>query len=454
MCDDVCMCIMLTAEYTRVMLRTTYQSLYDKLLIHFLFSFIITRYHMVDMLAIIAVLILICIINVVSEMDMIKGKYYDMIDASISRVYKNVYSNECRSMIDSEYELYMKHYLLEEKIPFEHYDIASECNEDNTANNIQLQSCNINDEDTDIAIMFIMLVHDDALMTSRIIKNLNDSTNLFIIHADSKTSLRSMYQLKYLLKAYHNLYIMEDQIDITWGGFSIVNATLAAIKYGSSLQLHFDYIINLSSSHYPIKSNLCIKQTLSKRRNDNGEGDKIYMRYNNRPIHPSPSLWYSYVECDQSMHRIAPLHFIDSIDIYSGSQWFLLPSYTIDWLLHSDFSRDFIEYAKHILIPDEIYFITLFKNSPYCNQIVNQNYVFAKFLDWDVSYHQMDNKEKKLKCLSVNQMHCGRSPYLLNYTHRNELTSTVNLNFFARKLSINDIQLLDEIDEAAKQCHI
>jgi hypothetical protein len=60
-----------------------------------------------------------------------------------------------------------------------------------------------------------------------------------------------------------NIFVMDRYRQaLNWGGFTIVNATLGAMMYGWETGRHFDFLIDLSGTHYPIKSNKAIREAL------------------------------------------------------------------------------------------------------------------------------------------------------------------------------------------------
>jgi len=63
-----------------------------------------------------------------------------------------------------------------------------------------------------------------------------------------------------------------------------VNATLAAMRLGWQTQRHFDYLVLLSGTSYPIKSNQIIRETLAKKPN------AVYMDVTEDPARPPPEV--------------------------------------------------------------------------------------------------------------------------------------------------------------------
>lgn len=151
---------------------------------------------------------------------------------------------------------------------------------------------------TKLSILYILLVHDYADFVTSIVDALDEPQHVFIIHVDTKAE-----HIQATLKHYYeyvdtpttlpsdidvdvgvevdveldgtsnskpkstgrgtgsgsgvnrNVYIMEEQREAcNWGGFSIVNATLNAMRFAIDRGMQFDYCLDVSGTSYPIKS--------------------------------------------------------------------------------------------------------------------------------------------------------------------------------------------------------
>ena len=141
------------------------------------------------------------------------------------------------------------------------------------------------------------MVHDQLSMVNSIIQALNEPQHHFIVHVDLKASQLYRELLEYYTPTnstvpeeyrhyrepsqyvrsqitnythlinphipkrpgggiYSNVYIMQEEREAcNWGGFTIVNATLNAMRLAVlSLQLEFDYCLDVSGTSYPLKT--------------------------------------------------------------------------------------------------------------------------------------------------------------------------------------------------------
>lgn len=186
------------------------------------------------------------------------------------------------------------------------------------------------------SLLYILLVHDHPTFTQRLLQALiNQQRNLeveinIVIHIDKES--HELYQ--FFTENLSDLLIMDNKttiihflphnetFSISWGGFSIVKATLKCLQYSVTLGINFDYVINLSGRHYPLKPNTYIIQTLKAHK----QHSTVFMDISPVPTIPQPSeLWQQYVECDKQLHRIGQYYLLRHMHMFQGSQWFALP---------------------------------------------------------------------------------------------------------------------------------
>lgn len=157
----------------------------------------------------------------------------------------------------------------------------------------------------EMAMLYIMLVHNNSEFVERIINSLNEPQHTFIIHVDLKaTAVRANLISTTSLRPNVFLVGIEQSQRVNWGGYSAVNATIQSMQYAIELGRPFHYMQLLSGTSYPIKSNLAIRTELAQ------QPGAIYMDVFEEPSVPHESVWFNYVECDDRLHRIHRLSII------------------------------------------------------------------------------------------------------------------------------------------------
>jgi hypothetical protein len=294
-----------------------------------------------------------------------------------------------------------------------------------------------------LSILYVMLVHNHPEFAVRIIDALDEPMHSFVIHVDVNANDVYDYLTQTLAQRANIQLVSQGREMISWGGFSIVNATLTAIKQAWRAGVHFDYMVDISGTTYPLKSNGFIRKSLAAAPN------AVFMETYPTPVRPDGIMWNQFVECDGALHRVARLSQPRGINMHVSSQWFAVPRHYVYWLLHSALARDYIHYAQYIIIADENYFATVFHNSPYCQAEIKRNLVFLLFDKWEHERNTTESGRPRdtRKCLGVGENNCGRSPTTLTMDFKNLLSASRML--FARKFdpdNASSMRLVDFID--------
>lgn len=154
----------------------------------------------------------------------------------------------------------------------------------------------------DLAVLYVVLVHEYPEFVERIIDSLNEPQHTFVLHVDLKSS-EAREKLLRSAESRPNMFLVKPEHSqrVNWGGYSAVNATLQAMKYAVDLDRPFHYMQLLSGTSYPIKSNHEIRSELASK------PGAIYMDVHDAPSLPHNTMWFHYVECDDRLHRINKL---------------------------------------------------------------------------------------------------------------------------------------------------
>lgn len=274
-------------------------------------------------------------------------------------------------------------------------------------------------------ICYLLLCHKNEDQVCSLINQLSNSDCDFCVHVDKKID-------RFKLPEKDNVFVVSDEkrIDVSWGGMSVVIATLVlidlALEHGP-----YDYIALLSGQDYPIKSNEYINSYLEANYGSNfidvntqddigyrkmkKRVDLYYPAFMRKRTILSRVLKKLYVLCCP-IRRKVPLAFS------YGSQWWILTQNCVAWIReYIDKHPDLIDFFKNSLVPDESFFQMLFLESPYSKT----QHEFQTYLEWDYS----GNHPRVLKEIDV--------PMLLK---RHEL--------FARKFDITiDAKSIDCLSE-------
>lgn len=304
-------------------------------------------------------------------------------------------------------------------------------------------------------INYIILTHKSPTQLERLISRLDDEDVKFFVHIDAKANIEPF---KYLQK--ENVVFLNDRVDVIWGDYSIVQATLNAMQCVVE-HSNGGYTILLSGQDYPIKSKTAIKEYLSKNQNfDFIEFTRVeerWKRYRERTVARK-------INFSSKKGRFAVIFSIFDINIfkpqevaiycynllkflyfspfknygklfsilfkktknpfsaqYGGSAWWAFRHCTVTKILELIAQRkEFVEYHKVSLLPDEMFFQTLIS--------------------------LIDNPEKQIKptITYANWGKKAKSPLTFDERNFEELSQQPENMLFARKFDTEPI--LDMID--------
>ena len=277
-------------------------------------------------------------------------------------------------------------------------------------------------------ICYLILAHNNFNHLSRMIEALNDTESTFYIHIDKK--VKESYT-----PPSGKVKIIPEQIDINWGGYGMIEATLALMKNGVEDSPKADYYILISGVDYPIRPKSFLLDLLSK--------GKEYIDIAPVPIPFKPLERYEYFYFDYNRRNLKHSNLLFLIEvllkklrikrkapfkIYAGSQWFALTRKCVEYILETvEKDKRYIRFFRQTLVPDEAFFQTIIGNSPFLQQTKSS----LTYTDWDVPNPPATIKEKHIEFLKThiefNDEYGQRFPY------------------FARKFDDNDGELLRKI---------
>jgi hypothetical protein len=230
-------------------------------------------------------------------------------------------------------------------------------------------------------IAFLVLAHANPAQLVRLVRRLDPSRRPVWIHIDRRTDISTWSELPGLVS---RGAMMVDRQPSPWGGFGIVDATLAgmsaALRCGA-----WSHLVLLSGQDYPIKPLSTIDDFFA------AHCGASFMEH-----HPLPrSDWPG----DGGLSRVADFHLrvfdrevmIRSIGglrrhvpgqraPFQGGQFFTLSLDLTRLVVQtSETQPRYRRFFRRTAIPDESYFQTLVMNSPLARSVVNND---LRYEDW------------------------------------------------------------------------
>lgn len=179
-------------------------------------------------------------------------------------------------------------------------------------------------------------------------------------------------ELLSLESKFSNIRLARQRYATIWGGASLLQMLMAAIKDLLQLQWDWDYIINLSESDFPVKTVDKLVRFLTANAGKNFV--KSHGRETQRFIQKQ-GLDKTFVECDTHMWRIGERELPENIQIDGGSDWLALSRDFVKYVVeeNDELVQGLLKIFGQTLLPAESFFHTVLRNSVFCHTYIDNN---------------------------------------------------------------------------------
>lgn len=237
-------------------------------------------------------------------------------------------------------------------------------------------------------IACLIHVHKNMQQVRRLVKRLDNACIDIYLHFDKKMEAATSEVAFYTNR--NKVIIIADRINVMWGEYSQIQATIKGLTAIVNSGVHYDYVNFMSGQDYPLKSNDAILQFLAKNKAaefintfdlSNGCWSEGMDRYEKYWLH-----YYLRNEglCNVVQNCLAKIYnkraIPNNYKPYGGSQWWTLSCDCVGYILKFiSENNQFIRFFKATRCPDEMFFQTIIMNSPFKNLVVNDN---LRYIDW------------------------------------------------------------------------
>jgi hypothetical protein len=227
-------------------------------------------------------------------------------------------------------------------------------------------------------VAYLILAHHAPEMLNALVAALNKPKETIFVHIDKKTDILPFEKL-----LAGQCTFIEQRENVSWGSFSTIRATMHLIKAALSAG-NFDYYCLLSGCDYPIKPVRAFEACLAAHagneyitsRNMAGLPPKFTKRYHGFFLFENRSnflknLNFGITKIQRIFYRRKPYQ---NKPVFFGSQWWTLTNECIKYLF--DFCSqhpDYMNYFRHTLLSDEMFFQTLIAHSAFSDKVQNDN---------------------------------------------------------------------------------
>lgn len=280
-------------------------------------------------------------------------------------------------------------------------------------------------------ICYILLSHSNVELTKFKIRTLlQDPSASVVMHFDSNKSDK---EIKSEFSEFNDRVLIVNQVEIDWGEWGIVDATLQCFFASKELPVQPDYYFLVSGSCFPIKPYKALKNFLKENEGQSfieavnaekerwvydGIQEERWQLYHYVNWRHNPNLFSKLIEWQKKLNikRTIP----EGLVPHMGSQWWVLHKSAVEKMWPYFENKKVSKFFKRTWVPDELYFQTLAGN------LLDESEISSK------------------KNLTFYEFELRGTPKVFHNDHLCKLLNQDNY-FFARKLSPHAQRLRDEL---------
>lgn len=234
----------------------------------------------------------------------------------------------------------------------------------------------------------IILAHKNPAQLERLIKAMSHPDFDFYIHIDKKVDLEPFEYLKGI----SGVNFIEDRMICNWGGFSLVETGIKSINQILDSDREYDFFNLLSAQDYPIKPLDEIHSFFFQRLGFS------FISFDSS----NETIWWKEAKQRYSTYHLTDMHFIGKYyvqkfinmimperklpasltQLYGGNKscWWTISSDCAKYLSrYFKTNPKIIKFFKFTWAADEFIIPSILMNSPFRDQLVNQNYRYMKW---------------------------------------------------------------------------
>ncbi|ESP00335.1 hypothetical protein LOTGIDRAFT_173237 [Lottia gigantea] len=234
----------------------------------------------------------------------------------------------------------------------------------------------ISEEERNFPIAYNILLHKDFIQAEFLLRAIYRPQNYYCVHVDGFSPPSYHESVQKLADCFENVFIVSKTENVTYAGFSRLQADLNCMKDHLNQDKPWKYLLNIPGQQFPLKTNAEIVVILKNLKNlNNIVGITITSQFRKK-----------LVDCFENKH-LPPPH---NVTIYKGSAYGVFSRQFVDWIINNKKARDLLKWCRDVYSPDEYYWATLNYNlrlhAPGSNSIDDETNPFlAVYVAWKYS---------------------------------------------------------------------
>jgi hypothetical protein len=198
-------------------------------------------------------------------------------------------------------------------------------------------------------------------------KSIWNPDDIFLIHLSAAATDEYVRKVERITEGLSNVHFLP-RMQIIWGGWSLVEMNLAAIRFFCGRHEDWRYFVNLSGQDYPMRPLDDFRALLERHDGTNF----IEMKHiDTQPFHIRRRLHWYCVEHRGQLRRL-PIPNVRAILApvsWYGGFWCNFSREFCEWLNNDEMAGTFRRALRHTKIPDEFFFQSIIMKSPFARTV-------------------------------------------------------------------------------------
>jgi hypothetical protein len=240
-----------------------------------------------------------------------------------------------------------------------------------------------------LRIAYLILAHNNPNHLKRLVEALSSNHCAFFIHIDKKSRIQDFQKI-----CGDNIYYCRQRIAVFWGDFSQVEASLVLLREAYAHKVDFDYFVLLSGSDYPLQPMTYIENYFIHNRGKEfmnlvempcAAAGKPISRLTSYKERSGELFIFRFIRRGLIKFHIIPSRrnykqYFKELIPYAGSSWWAITREACKFILDFVDREDnrIIEFYRHTICPDEMFYQTILGNSRFRNNILRN----LTYSDW------------------------------------------------------------------------
>jgi len=201
--------------------------------------------------------------------------------------------------------------------------------------------------------------------------------DVFVIHLSKSTPNECIREVHRMAEGYPNVHFLQP-MQVTWGGWSLSEVQLEAMRLLCRMPVGWRYFINLSGQDYPVRPQQELRAFLTRH---DGQNFLDVRSIDTQPFHIRRRLhWYCFEHKGRLRRLPIPnLRAMLSKTRWYGGYWAILSRDFCDWLVTTELTENYRRALLHTKSPDEFFLQTMIMRSPFVKTVNYNNRRYCRF---------------------------------------------------------------------------